>query len=113
MVRDAENNAVADHALRLLAEARNTAEGGIHSVRKALAAGAEAPDGARPSQVEALIAALEKALAAGDLAAIGSATQSLHDAAAALQQAPASAPPADQPGNAGEAIDAQFEDVSR
>jgi molecular chaperone DnaK len=109
MVRDAEKNAAADHALRLQAEARNRVETEIHLVRKTLVtmgAGAD-PDAVR--NVQQSIADVEAALAAGDTALAENRGEALRAAVLDLQE-PAAAHGAGAASNA--TVDAAFKDVT-
>jgi molecular chaperone DnaK len=109
MVLDAEQNAEADHAARLLAEARNKSEAAIHAVRKTIATLGAGADADAVRKVELLIIEVEAALDAANLALVESRTDALQQAAAGLQTPAASA----QPAHADEAVDADFKDVSQ
>jgi molecular chaperone DnaK len=117
MVLDAEQNAEADHAVRLLAEARNKGEAAIHAVRKTIVALGKTADAGAVRKVELLILEVEAAIDAGDVAVVESRTDALREASASLQAAAASAAQPEQPqeqaAHAGEAVDAEFKDVSR
>jgi molecular chaperone DnaK len=117
MVLDAEQNAEADHAVRLLAEARNKGEAAIHAVRKTIVALGKTADAGAVRKVELLILEVEAAIDAGDVAVVESRTAALREASASLQAAAASAAQPEQPqeqaAHADEAVDAEFKDVSR
>jgi len=112
MVKDAELNAASDHALVLMAEARNKAEAQIHAARKSLATLGTAAGAEEVSAMEALIKGLEAALEAGDLSQISAKTSALSDAAAALQQRPAPPPHPSSDGSTADAVDAEFNETS-
>jgi len=114
MVQDAAQNAEADHALRLLAEARNKGESEIHAVRKTLVALGKSAAADTVRAVELLIMALESALDGGQLGAIETHTAALAEAALTLRaQAADQPPPAAAPaGQGNDAVDAQFKDVA-
>ncbi|MFA9217122.1 MAG: molecular chaperone DnaK, partial [Sphingomonadaceae bacterium] len=103
MVLDAEQNAVADHTQRLLAEARNRGESQIHAVRKTLLSVGKQADPEQLRQLELLIIALENALDGSAIAAIDTHCGALAAAALAL-------PPANGPE---QALDAEFKDAAR
>ena len=119
MVLDAEQNAEADHAIRLLAEARNKSEAEIHAVRKTILALGKSAEADAVRKVELLIVEVEAALDAGNLALVESSTEALREASVSLQKAAASAAqtqpdqPQGQAAHAGEAVDAEFKDVSQ
>ncbi|MDQ2823081.1 MAG: molecular chaperone DnaK [Pseudomonadota bacterium] len=121
MVLDAEQNAEADHALRLLVEARNKSEAEIHTVRKTIVALGKTADAEAVRKVELLIIEVEAALDAGNIALVESRTDALREASVSLQKAAASAtqppPQPDQPreqaAHVDEAVDAEFKDVSQ
>ena len=113
MVLDAEQNAVADHALRLLAEARNKGETEMHAVRKTLLALGKAADADTVRAIEVLIIELEAALDSGDTAQIETRTAALAQAALALQKQSASQPQQAEAAQAEEALDAEFKDVGQ
>ena len=118
MVLDAEQNAEADHAARLLAEARNKSEAEIHAVRKTIVTLGKTADPDAVRKVELLIVDVEAALDAGDIALVESRTDALREAGASLQKPTANpAQPAPDQGAghsapADEAVDAEFKDVS-
>ena len=111
MVLDAEQHAEADHALSLLAEARNKGEAQLHAARKTISGLAAPADADAVRKVEALIGEVKAALDAGDLAMIERRTEALHEAAASLKknatdQGPPQAAPED-------VEDAAFREVNR
>jgi molecular chaperone DnaK len=113
MVLDAEQNAEADHAIRLLAEARNKSEAAIHTVRKTIATLGAGADQEAVRKVELLIIEVEAALDAANLTLVESRTEALQEAAALLQKPAASAAPQPEAAHAEEAVDADFKDVSQ
>jgi molecular chaperone DnaK len=111
MVQDAEQNAVADHAQRLLAEARNKGEAEIHSVRKTLVTLGETADRDAARAVEVLIIEVQAAIDRGDIVQIESRADALTQAALALHKTSAAQhQKADTP-HEEEALDAEFKDV--
>jgi molecular chaperone DnaK len=134
MVKDAEANAAEDHKRRELAEARNHADGLVHTSRKQLAEHGGKLDAGEKSAIEEAIGATEAALKGDDKSAIDSATAALETALQkigeklyAAQQAEAAAAGAaaggaQQAGAAGGAkpggkaddvVDAEFKEVKR
>ncbi|WP_426191586.1 molecular chaperone DnaK [Massilia sp. DWR3-1-1] len=112
MVDDAAKNAQADHALRLLTDARNQADVAIHTAKKAIAAQGAGADGAAAAAVETCIAALDDAMRNGDSAQIATDIAALAAAVLPLQAAPAQEPAKAPPGSDGkQAMDAEFTDV--
>jgi len=111
MVQDAAQNADADHALRLLAEARNKGEGEIHAVRKTLVALGKSAAADTVRAVELLIMALESALDGGLLGAIETHTAALSEAALTLRAQATGQPQPAPAGPGDDAVDAQFKDV--
>jgi len=105
MVKDAELNAEDDKKKVELVQARNQAEGAVHSVRKSLTEHGDKLDASEKDAIEAAIKALEEALKGEDKAAIDekSATlmtvsQKLGEKIYAAEQAAAGAQPSgDQP----------------
>jgi molecular chaperone DnaK len=115
MVVDAEQNAESDHAIRLLAEARNKAEGAIHAVRKSIVALGKTADADAVRKVELLIIEVESAIAAGDITLVERHTEALREASASLQAQAQQAPPEQPPGQgtpADDAVDAEFKEVN-
>ena len=131
MVKDAEAHAEEDKKLRALVEARNQAEGSIHTVEKTLSEAGDKVPAAEKQAVEAAVAELKSVTGSEDVAAIQAKTQALMQAAQKIGEAvykaqAASATPdgegAAQPGTgpgggaAGSAgddkvVDADFEEV--
>lgn len=97
MVKDAEENAAADHARREAAELRNTGETLVYSVEKVLADNAEQlPDDVK-TEVQADVDAVKSALAGDDDEAVKTAVEQLQQSQSKLgeaiyQQAQAQAP---------------------
>ncbi|MBU3028830.1 molecular chaperone DnaK [Paracoccus marinaquae] len=87
MVKDAEENAEADKGRRELVEARNQAEGLIHSTKKSLEEHGEKVDGSTVEAIELAIGALEEALKSEDAGKIKSGIQNLMDASMRLGEA--------------------------
>jgi len=77
MVKDAEANAAEDHARRELVEARNHAEGLVHSVRKSLTEHGDKLDAGEKTAIESAITTLEEALKGDSKDAITQATTTL------------------------------------
>jgi len=111
MVLDAEQHAEADHALRLLAEARNKGEAQLHAARKTISSLAATADADAVRKVEALIGEVQAALDAGDRTMIEGRAEALQDAVASLEQhATDQAPPQAGPDDV---QDAAFTEVNR
>ena len=103
MVKDAEENAAADHARREAAELRNTGETLVYSVEKVLADNAEQlPDDVK-TEVQADVDALKSALAGDDDEAVKTAVEKLQQSQSKLGEAIYQQTQAEQP--AGEAGD--------
>jgi molecular chaperone DnaK len=122
MVQDAEANKEADAKFEELVQARNQADGMIHSTRKQVEEAGDALGEEDKAEIEAAVVALEEAVKAGDKEAIDSKTQELIQASAKLMevaQAKAAAEAADAGGqtDAGakspdeDVVDAEFEEV--
>jgi molecular chaperone DnaK len=78
MVRDAEENAESDRKLRELVDARNQADGLIHSVNKSVKdLGDEKVTSDEKAAVEAAVKALEEAIKGDDKDAITAKTEAL------------------------------------
>src|SRR3712207_605381 len=97
MVRDAEENAAADHARREAAELRNTGETLVYSVEKVLTDNAEQLPADVKSEVQGDVDAVKSALAGDDDDAVKSAVERLQQSQSKLgeaiyQQAQAQAP---------------------
>ena len=133
MVKDAELNAAEDQKKLELVQARNQADGMIHSVRKNLAEHGEKLEAGEKEKIETALKEAEEALRSDDKAVIDAKTEALMNAsqklgekvyadpanAAAAGSATAgesSAPP--QPGAAGKpaddnVVDAEFKEVKK
>ncbi|WP_293757035.1 molecular chaperone DnaK [uncultured Paraglaciecola sp.] len=122
MVQDAEANKEADAKFEELVQARNQADGMIHSTRKQVEEAGDALGEEDKAEIEAAVVALEEAVKAGDKEAIDTKTQELIQASAKLMevaQAKAAAEAADAGGqtDAGakspddDVVDAEFEEV--
>ncbi|WP_019936475.1 molecular chaperone DnaK [Bordetella sp. FB-8] len=123
MVKDAEANAAEDHRLAELAQARNQADGLVHSTRKSLGEYGDKLEAAEKESIEAAIKELEAVLKTGTkeeidakVETLGKASQKLGekmyaDAQAqqtAQQQAADNAKPVDE-----NVVDADFKEVKR
>ena len=86
MVKDAEAHAEEDRKARELAEARNQADGMIHSVRKSMKELGDKLDSAEKEKIEAAIKDLEAVIKDDDKAAIESKTQALAEASHKLAE---------------------------
>jgi molecular chaperone DnaK len=123
MEDDAASHAEEDKALRELVDARNSADGMVHSVKKSLAEHGDKLDTAEKSAIESAIKEVEDVLKDGDKATIEAktnllmeASQKLGEKVYAAQQAEANTESA-QPSQEGEktvdaeVVDAEFEEV--
>ncbi|MBK1782061.1 molecular chaperone DnaK [Advenella sp. WQ 585] len=120
MVKDAEANAEEDHRIAELAQARNQADGLIHSTRKSLTEYGDKLEEAEKEAIETAIKDLEATLQDGDKEAIDAKTEALMTASQKLGekmyadmqaqagQAPEGAQPADE-----NVVDADFKEVKR
>ena len=86
MVKDAEAHAEEDRKARELAEARNQADGMIHSVRKSMKELGDKLDSAEKEKIEAAIKDLEAVIKDDDKAAIEGKTQALAEASHKLAE---------------------------
>ena len=77
MVKDAEAHAEEDKKLRELVEARNQADGLVHSVKKSLTEYGDKVDAGEKSSIEAAIKAAEDAIKSGDIATVREKTDAL------------------------------------
>jgi len=119
MVKDAEANADADKARRELVEAKNQAEGLLHSTKKSLAEHSDKVDPSTVEMIELAISALEDTLKTEDAGKIKGGIQNLTDAAMKLGEAiyKAQADQADGGDEGGprdvddDIVDADFEDL--
>jgi molecular chaperone DnaK len=124
MVKDAEAHAAEDKKRKELVEARNHADGLIHSTERTLSENGDKIAAADKSAVEAAIADLKSALGGDDAAAIKAKTDALAQASMKLgealykagQEGPAAgaagAGPSDEDAPAGDkVVDADFEEV--
>jgi len=125
MEEDAIKYADEDRKLRELVDARNAADGMVHSVKKSLTEHGDKLDTAEKDAIEAAIKDVEEALKSDDKAAIESKTEALTAASQKLgekvyaaQQAEANTESA-QPSQDGEktvdgdVVDAEFEEVKK
>ena len=124
MVQDAEANKEADAKFEELVQARNQADGMIHSTRKQVEEAGDALSEEDKAEIETAVVALEEAVKEGDKEAMETKTQELIQASAKLMevaQAKAAAEGAAQSGpeatDAGaksqddDVVDAEFEEV--
>ena len=128
MVKDAEAHAEEDKQARELADARNQADGMVHSVKKSLSEYGDKLDAAEKESIEAAIKEDEEVLRSGDKATIEAKTEALSNAAQKLgekiyaaQQAASAAAGGEGGGNAqaaqaeakdqGDVVDAEFTEV--
>ncbi|PTT92633.1 molecular chaperone DnaK [Pelomonas sp. HMWF004] len=84
MVKDAEANAAEDKKKVELVQARNQADGMVHSVRKSLAEHGDKLDAAEKDKIEAAAKDLEEAIKGDDQAAIEAKTETLMTASQKL-----------------------------
>ncbi|MEO7157817.1 MAG: molecular chaperone DnaK, partial [Vicinamibacterales bacterium] len=77
MVKDAEVHAEEDKKLRELVEARNQADGLVHTAKKSLAEFGDKVEAAEKSAIEAAIKDTEDAIKSGDLAVVREKTEAL------------------------------------
>jgi len=123
MEEDAATHADEDKALRELVDARNSADGMVHSVKKSLTEHGDKLDEAEKSAIEAAIKDVEDVLKDGDKETIEAKTNALMEASQKLgekiyaeQQAQAnteSAQPQDEKTVDAEVVDAEFEEVKK
>ncbi len=128
MVRDAEAHAAEDKKFRELVEARNKADGLVHSVEKTLKELGDKVDGAERARVESAISDVRSALKGDDKSVIEKKTEALAQAASSIAQKAYADTGAGAAGAAGEAgagpsagagagksaedvVDAEFEEV--
>ncbi|MFN3303581.1 MAG: molecular chaperone DnaK [Roseateles sp.] len=84
MVKDAEANAAEDKKKVELVQARNQADGMVHSVRKSLAEHGDKLDAGEKDKIEAAVKELEEAIKGNDKAAIDAKTEALMTASQKL-----------------------------
>jgi molecular chaperone DnaK len=77
MVKDAEAHAEEDKKLRELVEARNQADGLVHTVKKSLTEYGDKIDAGEKSSIEAAIKEAEDAIKSGDIGAVRAKTEAL------------------------------------
>ena len=120
MVKDAEANAAEDHKARELADARNSGDAAVHSVRKMLTELGDKVPADEKAKIEAAAKEVEDAVRGTDKAEIEKKAEALMQASQALAQlagaqgeaAPGASPQADagkQP--EGDVVDAEFTEV--
>ncbi len=123
MEEDAIKYADEDRKLRELVDARNAADGMVHSVKKSLTEHGDKLDAAEKEAIEAAIKDVEEALKSDDKAAIEAKTEALTTASQKLgekvyaaQQAEANTESAQPQGEKtvdGDVVDAEFEEVKK
>jgi len=122
MVRDAEANADEDAKFEELVQARNQADGMVHSTRKQVEEAGDDLPSEDKEKIETALTELEEAVKGDDKEAIDAKTQALMEASAKLmeiaqakQQAQAGpeggAPEAEGAAPADDVVDAEFEEV--
>ncbi|WP_018150446.1 molecular chaperone DnaK [Leeia oryzae] len=122
MVRDAEANAEEDKKLQELVQARNQAEGLVHSIKKSLTEYGDKLDGEEKTKIEAAIKDVEDVLKSEDKAEIDAKAETLAQVSQKLGEmmyAQAQAEGGAQPGAQaagektveGDVVDAEFEEV--
>ena len=121
MVKDAEAHAEEDAKMKELVEARNQADGMVHSVQKMVKDAGDSVDTAENTAIEAAISAVEEAIKGDDKAAIEASVEKLAEASQSIaQKAQAKqaegGEQAEQQGDANKAdddiVDAEFEEVN-
>jgi molecular chaperone DnaK len=123
MEEDAIKYADEDRKLRELVDARNAADGMVHSVKKSLTEHGDKLDAAEKEAIETAIKDVEEALKSDDKAtieakteALTSASQKLGEKVYAAQQAEANTESAQPQGEKtvdGDVVDAEFEEVKK
>lgn len=123
MEEDAVKYADEDRKLRELVDARNAADGMVHSVKKSLSEHGDKLDAAEKEAIETAIKDVEDALKSDDKAAIEAKTEALTTASQKLgekvyaaQQAEANTESAQPQGEKtvdGDVVDAEFEEVKK
>jgi molecular chaperone DnaK len=123
MEEDAIKYADEDRKLRELVDARNAADGMVHSVKKSLTEHGDKLDAAEKEAIETAIKDVEEALKSDDKAAIEAKTEALTTASQKLgekvyaaQQAEANTESAQPQGEKtvdGDVVDAEFEEVKK
>ena len=118
MVQDAEANAAEDQKFEEMVQARNTADGMVHSSKKMIEEAGDKATDEEKAAMQTAIDALEEALKGEDKEAIETATAALTEASAAIAQKmyaedAAAQGDAEASGDAGadDAVDAEFEEV--
>lgn len=123
MVQDAESHAEEDRKVREMIDARNQADGLVHSVKKSMDEMGDKLDSAERGKIEAAVNDLEEALKGEDKEAIESKTQALTEAShkmaeqmyaeneAQTDPANAESASADETKKDDNVVDAEFEEV--
>lgn len=123
MEDDAVKYADEDRKLRELVDARNAADGMVHSVKKSVAEHGDKLDVAEKEAIETALASVEEAMKSDDKDAIESTTKALMDASQKLgekvyaeqqaQQNTESAEPKNEKTVDADVVDAEFEEVKK
>jgi molecular chaperone DnaK len=115
MVKEAEANKAADEKRKAAVEAKNQADGVIHSTEKALAEHGDKVSAADKSAIETALTELKAAVEGEDAEAIGTKTQALIQASMKLGEAMYKAQADGAAGPEAHAddgvVDAEFEEV--
>lgn len=117
MVRDAEVNAEEDRKFEELVTARNQGDQLVHGTKKMLTEAADKMTDDEKKAIEAALAELEEAVKGDDKDAIEAKIEALSQASAPVaqkmyaEQAQASGAESDQADDAGDVVDAEFEEV--
>jgi molecular chaperone DnaK len=116
MVREAEDNAEADKKAKELIEARNSAEGQVHSFRKDYDTYKDQIAEDERSKLEEAFTAVDTATAGDDVEAINKSVQALFESAApvfAKKQQAESAKAATPTAEGEQVVDAEFKEVDK
>jgi len=122
MVKDAEAHAEEDKARRAAVDARNHADGLIHTTEKSLAEHGDKIDAGDKAEIEEKLAAAKEALDSGDAEKIKAATDELMQASMKMGEAmykeqqtaaDGSGEGADSSGGDDDVVDADFEEVDK
>ncbi len=124
MVEDAETHADEDRKAHEMVDARNQADGLIHSVKKSMKEMGDKLDGTEKEKIEAAIKELEEVLDSGDKEALEAKTQALTEASHKLaeqmyaqaagdttESASAEASAEGEPSSDDDVVDAEFEEI--
>ena len=116
MVRDAEANAEADKQFEELVTVRNMAEGLAHATRKTLAEAGDKATNEEKAAIESALTEVDEAIKANEKDRIDTAVQKLSEASSSLTQkmyaeSAQQTGDAEQSKDAGDVMDAEFEEV--